>query len=321
MQRSSTPIKKLIPEFLTYLEIDKGLAPKSIENYGRFLLKFSHWLDKIHSPALKPHELSDEYIYKYKTFLAREGSSQKSAVPLKKTTQNYYLIALRALLKYFAEKNIASLPADKINLLRDKGDKQVNFLKLDQIEQLLDAPSADGSIIGLRDAAILETFFSTGLRVAELVALDREQIKIKHDTEYLEIAIRGKGGRIRTVYFSPRAVLALRRYLNARNDVDRSLFISFSKNVPAGANRRLSVRSVENIVKKYIKIAGLPIMMSPHSLRHSYATDLLANGVDLRLVQEFLGHRNIATTQVYTHVTNKQLADVHRKFHGGNKLR
>ena len=309
-----------MPQFLDYLEIDRGLAPKSVENYSRFLHKFSGWLVAYGSPALKPHQLTDEHVYKYKTFLSRSGSSDKSGAPLKKTTQNYYLIALRGLLKYFADKNIQCLPADKITLLRDKDDKQIKFLKLEEIERLLTTPPSD-VIEGRRDRAILETFFSTGLRVAELTALDRDQVKIKHDTTELEIAVKGKGGRIRTVYFSQRAVEALKRYLNARNDVDKALFISYSKNTAANENKRLSVRSIENIVKKYIKIAGLPVMMSPHSLRHSYATDLLTNGVDLRLVQEFLGHRNIVTTQIYTHVTNKQLRDVHHKFHGGNRMK
>jgi len=319
MQKTNLPIIKFIPQFLNYLEIDQGLAPKSIENYARFLNKFIFWLKQLKLSSLLPHELNDEYIYKYKTFLAHQNSSDKSAKPLKKTTQNYYLIALRNLLKYFSEKNIISLPADKVNLLRDKDDKQIKFLTLAQIDQLLSSPTLD-SLEGLRDKAILETFFSTGLRVAELVSLDRDQIKIKQQTEYLEIPIKGKGGRIRVIYFSPRSVRALKHYLNERKDMDKALFISYSKNNAKSDNRRLSVRAVENIVKKYVKIAGLPVMMSPHSLRHSYATDLLSNGVDLRLVQEFLGHRNIATTQVYTHVTNKQLREAHKKFHGGNKL-
>lgn len=320
MTKTNTPIIKLIPHFLNYLEIDQGLAVKSIENYSRFLNKFAIWLKQSNLNNLLPHELNMQHIYKYKTFLAHQGSSDKSSQPLKKTTQNYYLIALRNLLKYFSDKDIMSLPADKVNLLRDKDDKQIKFLNLTQIQDLLSSPTLD-SLESLRDKAILETLFSTGLRVAELVALDREQIKIKKDTEYLEIPIKGKGGRIRVIYFSPRAIQALRAYTTKRTDIDKALFISYSKNSLHNDDRRLSVRSVENIVKKYIKIAGLPVMMSPHSLRHSYATDLLTNGVDLRLVQEFLGHRNIATTQIYTHVTNKQLRQTHQKFHGGNKLK
>ncbi len=320
MDKSAKPIIKYFTDYLNYLEIDQGLSPVSVENYGRFLKKLAAWLDKNKLTDLKPHELTSEHIYSYKTFLTRQGASLKSPTPLKKSTQNYYLIALRNLLKYFAAKDIQSLPADKVTLLRAKEDKQVKFLKLEQVEQLLLTPDTS-ALPGLRDRAILETLFSTGLRVAELVALDRDQLKIKPGTDYLEIAIRGKGGRIRTVYFSQRAIEWLKKYLNSREDIDKALFVSYSRNRGLNDNKRLSVRSIENIVKKYIKIAGLPVMMSPHSLRHSYATDLLANGVDLRLVQEFLGHRNIVTTQIYTHVTNKQLADVHRKFHGGNKMK
>jgi len=320
MQNSSKTIIQHLPGYLDYMEIEQGLAQKTLENYFRFLNKFSNWLKKGSLKNLRPHELTSDHIYKYKTFLSRQGSSDKSPAPLMKTTQNYYLIALRNLLKYFADKDINAMPADKVKLLRDKSDKQIKFLKLDQIKTLLSSPDTDG-ITGLRDKAILETLFSTGLRVAELTALDREQLKIKKGVEYLEIPIKGKGGRIRTVYFSSRAVEALKCYLNARNDMDKALFISYSKNALKNENKRLSVRSIENIVKKYLKLAGLPVMMSPHSLRHSYATDLLSNGVDLRLVQEFLGHRNIATTQIYTHVTNKELRDVHRKFHGGNKMK
>lgn len=320
MTKSLKPISKHFTDYLNYLEIDQGLSPRSIQNYDRFLKKFSGWLTKNKLENLKPHELTPEYIYSYKTFLSRQGSSDKSLSPLKKTSQNYYLIALRNLLKYFAAKDIISLPADKITLLRDKDDKQIKFLNLGQVEELLLTPDVS-TLPGLRDRAILETLFSTGLRVAELTALDRDQLKIKPGVDYLEIAVRGKGGRIRTVYFSERALEWLKKYLNLRADMDKALFVSFSKNCAQNGDKRLTVRSIENIVKKYIVIAGLPIMMSPHSLRHSYATDLLSNGVDLRLVQEFLGHRNIVTTQIYTHVTNKQLADVHRKFHGGNRMR
>ena len=324
MEKSTKPILKHIPEYLNYLEIEQGLSPTTIENYHRFLTKFFLWLKKNNLTHIKPHELTGDHIFKYKTFLAHTGSlarlSPAKQVTLKKTTQNYYLIVLRNLLKYFAGEDILSLPADKIALLRDKDDKQVKFLKLEQLQKLFSAPDTT-TISGRRDQAILETLFSTGLRVAELVALNRDQFKVKPDVDFLEIAVRGKGGRIRTVYFSQRAIQALKSYLSERKDMDKALFISYSKNNGKNKDRRLSVRSIENIVKKYLKIAGLPVMMSPHSLRHSYATDLLANGVDLRLVQEFLGHRNIATTQVYTHVTNKQLRDVHEKFHGGNKLK
>ena len=184
----------------------------------------------------------------------------------------------------------------------------------------MSAPNAS-NIIGLRDRALLETLFSTGLRVAELAALNRDQLRIKDETTDIETAIIGKGSKIRTVYFSDRAVKTLRRYLNERQDLDDALFINYRRGgAKSDQSRRLSVKSIEDIVKKYVIIAGLPVMATPHTLRHSFATDLLNQGVDLRTVQEFLGHSNIATTQIYTHVTNKQLRDIHRKVHDGRKF-
>src|SRR3989338_3229683 len=182
MEKSTKPIIKYFTDYLNYLEIEQGLSPKSVENYERFLKKLAVWLIKNKLIDLKPHELSAEHIYSYKTFLARQGASLKSPAPLKKSTQNYYLIALRNLLKYFAAKDIISLPADKVTLLRAKEDKQIKFLKLEQVEQLLLTPDTS-TLSGSRDRAILETLFSTGLRVAELVALDRDQLKIRLGTD------------------------------------------------------------------------------------------------------------------------------------------
>jgi len=189
------------------------------------------------------------------------------------------------------------------------------------MERLLSSPDIS-TAAGLRDRAILESFFSTGLRISELSSLNRDQLKIKKDTEELEISVVGKGSKIRTVYFSARAVNALRKYLDKRPDMDEALFINYKPGKKINdAPRRLSNRAIEDIVKKYVLIAGLPVMATPHTLRHSFATDLLSHGVDLRIVQEFLGHRNIATTQIYTHVTNKQLRDIHRQAHGGKELK
>jgi site-specific recombinase XerD len=219
------------------------------------------------------------------------------------------------------EKDITSLPPSKIKLAKDKSDKEIKFLNLDQIERLLLAPDTD-TAIGLRDRAILETFFSTGLRVAELTNLNRDQLRIKDSTEDLEISVLGKGSKVRTVYFSERAIQALRKYLNKRKDLDEALFLNYKPGIAkTDKTRRLTTKSIEDIVKKHVKIAGLPVMATPHTIRHSFATDLLTQGVDLRLVQEFLGHRNIATTQIYTHVTNKQLRDVHRRLHSGKNLK
>ena len=228
------------------------------------------------------------------------------------------MIALRSLLNFFADRDITSLPAEKIKLARDASkEKSINFLKLEQIEKLLLSPNIK-TLVGLRDRAILETLFSTGLRVSELVSLNVEQFNSINNKMDLEIQIIGKGKKPRTVYFSERALEWLKKYLKTRKDVDKALFLNYRSRT--GSERRLTVRSIERLVKKYVKIAGLPLTTSPHTLRHSYATDLLEQGVDLRLIQEFLGHSNIATTQIYTHVTNKKLKDVHREFHSGNRL-
>ncbi len=314
------PVIKYLTDFLDYLEIEKGLSDNTQKNYTRFLNKFFKWLSDNKFDGIKPLDISPALVWKYRVFLSRH-MDPRSKKPLKKSTQNYYLIALRSLLEYFAEKDIKSLPNSKIKLARDRGDKEVKFLKLEQIERLLLAPDIKNKI-GLRDRVILETLFSTGLRVAELVSLNLDQIKIHNTTKELEVAIVGKGEKIRTVYFSERTIEWLKKYLEKRTDVDPALFINYKPG--SGENdqsRRLTTKSIEDIVKKYVKIAGLPIMATPHTLRHSYATDLLSEGVDLRLVQEFLGHRNISTTQIYTHVTNKQLKDVHKKFHSGKKLK
>lgn len=307
-------------DFLDYLEIEKGLSSKTQENYSRFLSKFFNWLTDNKLEAITPDQITDDLVWKYRVFLSRFVDPKRKK-NLKKSTQNYYLIAFRSLLEYFADKKIPSLPSSSIKLAKDKADKEVKFLKLEQVEKLLLAPNLK-TAIGLRDRAILETLFSTGLRVAELVSLDREQVKINDKTKDLEVAVVGKGSRIRTVYFSDRAIKWIRKYLNLRNDLDDALFINYKKGVEkTSESRRLTTKSIEDIVKKYVKMSGLPVMATPHTLRHSFATDILSQGADLRMVQEFLGHRNIATTQIYTHITNKQLKDIHRKMHSGSRMK
>jgi site-specific recombinase XerD len=314
------PIIKYLTDFLDYAEIEKGLSTKTQENYSRFLQKFFKWLEENNLSSLLPDKLTEDHIWKYRVFLSRHIDPNKKT-GLKKSTQNYYLIALRSLLEFFVEKNIQCLPPTKIKLAKDKSDHEVKFLTLAQMERLLSSPDIS-TAAGLRDRAILESFFSTGLRISELSSLNRDQLKIKKDTEELEISVVGKGSKIRTVYFSARAVNALRKYLDKRPDMDEALFINYKPGKKINdAPRRLSNRAIEDIVKKYVLIAGLPVMATPHTLRHSFATDLLSHGVDLRIVQEFLGHRNIATTQIYTHVTNKQLRDIHRQAHGGKELK
>jgi site-specific recombinase XerD len=316
MKQDLRPLPQHLNDFLDWLEIEKGLSSKSQENYYRFLKKFFDWLKLNHLDNIKPHELSPDHIWKYRVFLSRQ-SSPKNKKSLKKSTQNYYLIALRAILNYFAERDILSLPAEKIKLAREKEEKQVRFLNIEQLKKLFSAPDTSKKT-GLRDKVILETLFSTGMRIAELVALDRDQIKIKPDTEELELSIVGKGERPRTVYFSKMALHWLRKYLDTRKDNFEPLFINYKSR--KDASRRLTPRSIERKIQRYAVIAGLPLNTTPHVLRHSFATDLLTQGVDLRTVQEFLGHKNISATQIYTHVTSKRLREIHKRFHSGKKL-
>jgi site-specific recombinase XerD len=318
MQKSNKPIIKQIPDFLDYCEIEKGLSDNTQKNYSRYLKKFTDWLKANHKENMLPHELTPEEVWNYRLFLAR-FKDVHSDKPLSKLTQNYYLIALRSLLSFFTDKDIISLPADKIQLPKDaKKEKTVKFLTLDQIEKLLLAPNIETND-GLRDRAILESLFSTGLRIAELVALNKEQFKALSDKKDLELGIIGKGKHPRTVYFSERALDWVKKYLKTRDDDDKALFIHYrARNASEG---RLTPRSIERLVKKYATLGNIPFFTTPHTLRHSYATDLLGQGVDLRTIQEFLGHKNIATTQIYTHVTNKRLRDVHRQFHSGKDMK
>lgn len=309
MQKSAKPLPQHISDFLDWLDIEKGLSSKSQENYSRFIKKFLGWLKISHLEGLKPHELSHEHIWQYRVFLSR-----KSSKSLKKSTQNYYLIALRSLLNYFANRDILSLPAEKIKLAKDARERQVRFLTLEQLEKLFEMPIRTKARYALRDRAILETFFSTGMRIAELVALNKEQIKIPGGEGELEVGILGKGGRARTVYFSERALHALDEYLKTRNDDNKALFINYRSG--GGSSRRLTARSIEKMIKRYALLAGLPITTTPHVMRHSFATDLLNQGVDIRILQEFLGHKSISATQIYAHVTSKKLREIHKKFHG-----
>lgn len=312
MKKDTKPIIEHINGFLEYLDIERGLSNKSQETYSRFLNKFSSWLSDNNLKNLLPHELAEDHIRKYRMFLS-QTFNKNTKEPLKRSTQSYYLIALRNILNYFADRDILSLPSEKIKLAKTKiNERAIKFLQIDQIEKLLEAPKIS-TLGGLRDRAILETFFSTGLRVAELVSLNREQIKISPEINELEIVIIGKGGRARPVYLSERAMKWLKKYLGMRKDKEKALFINFKG--PASAEKRLSSRSMENIVKKYSILAGIPNFTSCHTLRHSFATDLLSQGADLRTIQEFLGHKSIGTTQIYASVTSKKLRETHKKFH------
>ena len=317
MKKSLKPIKEHIQDFLDYCEIEKGLRDNTQENYKKYLEKFFYWLRQSKLETLLPHQLTPDHIWSYRLYLSRKPSPSTGKL-LSKSTQNYYLVALRALLSYFVAKDIFSLPPGKISLPRaDKGQKIVKFLTLEQISKLL-ASIESKDAISIRDRAILEALFSTGLRIAELTSLNFEQFSSLKNKKDMELSVIGKGDKPRVVYFSERALDYIKKYLEIRKGIEnvntKALFINF-RDKKGNSDPRLTSRSIERMVKKYALLSGIPIFTTPHTLRHSYATDLLNQGVDLRSIQEFLGHSNIATTQIYTHVTNKRLRDIHHKFH------
>lgn len=321
MNKSNIPIVRQIQPFLEYCEVEKGLSPVSTKNYHNFLKVFVIWLKDNKLEGLKPHELTPEHIWDYRLYLSRKKDPTGVAhAYIKKTSQSYYLIALRNLLNFFAVRDIISLPAEKIKLpkITDK-EKRIKFLNFSQVEKLLNMPDTD-TIDGKRDRAILDVLFSTGLRVSELASLNIRQFDLKNilagKISDMELSIAGKGGSTRTVYFASHAIKRLAEYLKTRTDLFPSLFINYKKG-DDGNEHRLSTRSIERLVKKYAMMAGLPVDATPHTLRHSFATDLLEKGADMRSVQELLGHKNIMTTQIYTHVTNPRLREIHKKFHSG----
>lgn len=306
-------IKKHIDDFLEYLEVEKGCSKLTIRDYRHYLDVFQKW----HSSTLPGQSLEKldlQTVRKYRVFLANQVDAKGKT--RKKVTQNYYVIALRSMLRFMIKNDIKTLEPSKIDLPKTES-RSLKFLEREQIDRLVTMPDTSKEE-GVRDRTILELLFSTGLRVSELVKLNHEQINI----ERREFGVVGKGGRARVVFISDRAADWIGRYVGMRVDVFKPLFIRYSGAVieeDGGEKMRLTVRSVERIVKKYTALAKLPVDATVHTLRHSFATDLLTNGADLRSVQEMLGHKNIATTQIYTHVTNKQLRDVHKAFHSGNK--
>ena len=308
----------LVEEFLEYLEVERNLSPLTIRDYHHYLMNFVSWSKK-NAPISKPQDITVELVRKYRVYLAHYNSPNGN-LPIKKVTQNYYVIALRSYLRYLIRKDYKVLTPDKIELPKTES-RSLKFLDRDQLERLLAQPEISKDA-GLRDKAIMELLFSTGLRVSELCKLNRDQINLERG----EFGIIGKGGRARVVFLSDRAKLWLNRYFEKRHDQFKPVFIrmrgSDKPDLEAGSGgekMRLTSRSVQRIVEKYVHKARLPIKATPHALRHSFATDLLSNGADLRSVQELLGHKNVATTQIYTHVTNQQLREVHKAFHSGNK--
>lgn len=300
-------IKTLKIQYLEYLEIEKNRSPKTLENYGRYLDRFFGF-----AKPSSAGDISEETIRQYRLRLNRLKDG--NGAPLKKITQNYHIIALRNFLKYLAKRGVRTVPAEKVELGKQE-DREVVFLEPDELERLLKAPNDSNDLDTLRDRAILSTLFSTGMRVSELCSLDKGKIDIGGG----EIPIRGKGSKIRLVFLSDQTKTDLKKYLDKRKDADEALFIRIprAKNALAKeSDLRLTPRSVQRIIKKYsIKAGIVGKNVSPHSLRHSYATDLLRNGADIRSVQALLGHSSVTTTQIYTHVTDKQLREVHKRFH------
>ena len=296
-------IKRAINNFLEHLEIEKNRSQKTLENYQRYLLHFSAFT-KIKNPS----EITAELVRQYRVRLNRAQDSAGNT--LKKNTQAYYLIALRSFLKYLAKRNINSLAAEKIELGKIP-ERKLEFLDTDELERLLAAPKG-GEISALRDRAILETLFSTGLRVSELCSLNRDNVNIERG----EFAVRGKGSKLRVVFLSDSAKDALKKYLAERSDIHEALFVGHHGSLKNKESACLTPRSVQRMIKKYAIAAGVIKKVSPHQLRHSFATDLLQNGADIRSVQVMLGHANITTTQIYTHYTDKHLKEIHKKYHG-----
>lgn len=278
-------LDQLKKEFLEYLEIEKGRSVKTVENYDRYLKKFFGF-----AKISEPKDISEDTVRKYRLYLNRAS--------LDKNTQNYYIIALRMFLKYLSKRNIGSLDAEKIELAK-LPQRELDLLGAEDLERLLKAPEGN-SAKALRDKAILEMFFSTGLRISELCNLKIDDVNLKRD----EFSVRGKGGKIRVVFLSDRAKESIKKYLEKRGNVDNDKLFP------------VTPRSIQRMIKKYAIKAGIAKKVTPHVLRHAFATDLLQNGADLRSVQAMLGHANISTTQIYTHFTDKQLKEVHRAFHG-----
>lgn len=290
-------------EFLEYLEIEKGRSLKTVENYDRYLTRFITQTG-IDDPSL----ISDEEVRAYRLWLNRQENRQKYGGTLKRNTQNYHLIALRAFLRYLVRRKISSLAPDTIELAKTPA-RNLDLVSGAELERLLSAPDSTQAK-GLRDRAILELFFSTGLRVSELCSLNTDSIDLSRD----EFSVRGKGEKVRVVFLSPTAKDALRDYLKKRKDMEDALFIGLST-INKNKSERLTSRSIERIVKQYAIKAGIGKKMTPHILRHSFATDLLQNGADIRSVQMMLGHSSVSTTQIYTHVTDKHLKEIHQNFH------
>lgn len=297
-----TPIGKLMLQYLTHLEIQKGRSLNTIENYRRYLLRFLTY-----SAVTKPTDITDQVIIDYQLKLNRTQTSRGTT--LAKSTQNYHMIALRNFLKYLVRMEITSLAPERVELAKTP-DRELDLISRVELDRLRNIYQDKNDEVSLRNQAIIELLFSSGLRVSELVALNRDC-----GWQHGEFSVRGKGNKVRLIFVSDHAIEVVRKYIDKRVDIDEALFVRLQKSQNEDTSLRLTTRSIERIVKKAATMAGISKKVTPHVLRHAYATDLLRNGADIRSVQNLLGHADISTTQIYTHVTNERLREVHQKFH------
>jgi site-specific recombinase XerD len=306
---NKSELERLKREFLEYTEIEKGRSIHTVENYDRYLTRFLTF-----SKAKNASDITDELLREYRLWLNRQstGNIRAKGETLSRKTQNYYMIALRAFLKFLAKRKIKTVSPEAIELAKVP-ERQLDLISPTELSRLLDAPKGD-DLKSMRDKAILELLFSTGLRVSELCSLTNDL-----DLSLGEFSIRGKGGKVRVVFISEAAKDAVKKYLAARKDMNDALFVQVGKELKTKEAKPLTKRSIERIVKHYAIKSGISKKVTPHVIRHSFATDLLSNGADLRSVQMLLGHANIATTQIYTHITDKALRDAHKKFHSRGK--
>ena len=303
--KKKTELQKYIQQFLEYLEVERGRSARTIRNYDFYLTRFANWAKQ---PV--PAKIDQDMVSKYRLYLNRnvEGREETN---LKKSTQNYHLIALRSFLKFLEKKDIKTMLADKIELAK-VGTRKIEFLEEDELRRMLNATKDAKGLIGKRDRAVLEMLFSTGLRVSELSELRIKEINLKRG----EFTVRGKGSKHRIVFLSDNARDAVAEYLDKRMDTSPYLFVSHDRAKKQRDILPLSPRSIQRLVERYATAAGITKKITPHTLRHTFATDLLRNGADIRSVQAMLGHESITTTQIYTHVTDKELKKIHSKFHG-----
>lgn len=307
---NQSEIGRKVSDFLEYLQVERGSSPLTIRNYKHYLNRFMNWMESM-GIRESLSDINPDIVRSFRVYLT--GLPGERGNQMSRRTQGYHVIAMRSFLKWLIKNDYNVMAPDKIDLPKVE-DRQVKFLNGEQVDRLLNSPSLS-TIQGKRDKSILEVLFSTGLRVSELTKLNRDKI----DMDRREFGIIGKGGRSRVVFLSSRAVDWLIKYLNERNDHFKPLFIRHKGKVDPTTpdeKMRLTPRSVQRMVKKYAHKIKLPVEVTPHVMRHSFATDLLNAGADIRSVQEMLGHKNISTTQIYTHVTNRQLRDIHSAFHG-----